>query len=118
MINRTKEKYLGQNIRTLRKQKGWTQVDLSKRLGCSQTVIAAYENNRKKPLADKIIQMAHLFDVSYDQLLGASSEQMQQPKKAKVSKLAKMFEEVESLPAQEKTVLIKMIDGLLAKHRK
>lgn len=116
-MSNKKKSHLGENIRSFRKNKGWTQKDLAQKLECSQTVVAAYENNRRMPLADKIIQMAELFNVSYDQLFG-STETKPTVAKSKTTKLWKLFEEVDSLPPQEKTVLIKMIEGLIASSKK
>jgi transcriptional regulator with XRE-family HTH domain len=108
---------LGKNIRYLRKLKGWTQKELAAKLGCSQAVVAAYEHNRRLPLTDKIILMTQLFGVSYDQLFGTKNAIKTAPTKS--GKLWKRFEQAENLPPHDKTVLIKMIDGLLEqqKHR-
>ena len=109
------ETNLGNNIRFFRKEKGWTQKDLATKLGCSQAVIASYEKETRTPLADKIIVMAQLFNVSFNELFGVQNNiKIKQPKN---SKLWKKFEEIDKLPPHEKTVLIKMIDGLLAQKK-
>ena len=107
---------LGKNIRYLRKLKKWTQKDLAEKLGCSQAVIASYESNKRQPLTEKIILMANIFGVSYDQLFGARA--FKNAGQAKNSKLWKIFEQADNLPPHDKTVLIKMIDGLLKQQKK
>jgi len=115
MKNEANGKDLGKNIRYLRKLKGWTQKDLAQKLNCSQAVVASYENNKRWPLSEKIITMANLFGVSYDQLFGVQKLRTTGP--AKNSKLWKRFEEADKLPPHDKTVLIRMIDGLLREQK-
>lgn len=40
---------IGNAIRTLRKKCGWTQEQLGKRIGCTQSAIASYESGRICP---------------------------------------------------------------------
>jgi len=40
---------LGETIRSMRKQHGWTQTDLVQKLDCSQEMIAYYEKGERKP---------------------------------------------------------------------
>ena len=63
---------LGKNIRLLRKQKGLTQVELAKLLGCSQAIITAYENGQKKPSVDTLAYLAETLGVSIDHVIGKS----------------------------------------------
>ena len=104
---------LGKNIRLLRKQKGWTQIDLAEKLECTQGIITAYENCVKLPSADKIATMAKLFGVSTDELFGREDIKSTKPKSPK---LWKKFEQLEKLSQSDKRTVFKMIDGLLAQR--
>ena len=107
---------LAKNIRYLRKLKGWTQQDLAKRLGCSQALVASYEAGKRQPLTEKLTKLTELFGVTYDQIYGLKG--MRTSGMPKNNKLWKRFEEASKLPPHEKTVLIKMIDGLLEQNKK
>jgi transcriptional regulator with XRE-family HTH domain len=109
------ETNLGENIRYLRKLKKWSQQDLAEKLSCRQTMIANYESNYRKPSTKRLILLANLFGVNYDQLFGKKANRKKDPKKH--SKLWDRFEEADKLPPQDKTVLIKMIDGLLSQRK-
>jgi DNA-binding XRE family transcriptional regulator len=61
--------YLQQNIRFLRKNKGFTQGQLAEKLGIKRSLIGAYEEERAVPKLLIIQQLSQLFGVSIDRLL-------------------------------------------------
>ena len=52
----------GKRLRALRISKGWTQSQLSARLGVTKSVISAYETALRYPSYDILIRIAALFD--------------------------------------------------------
>jgi transcriptional regulator with XRE-family HTH domain len=106
---------LGKNIRSLRNQKGWTQIDLAEKLGLTQGIITAYENNAKKPSLEKITTLAGLFGVTTDELIGHAELKIAAPPKS--PKLWKKFEQVQGLPIGDKRMVFRKIDGLIGQHR-
>ena len=69
MKDTERHNYIGDHIRKLREEKGWTQQVLGKKLGKKTSTISAYETNAKLPSVDCLIEMAELFDVSLDTLV-------------------------------------------------
>ena len=65
----------GNRLRALRIAKGWTQSQLSSRLGLTKSVISAYETALRYPSYDILIRIAALFGVSSDYLLGIEAAQ-------------------------------------------
>lgn len=63
---------MGRRIKQLRTQRNISQIALAKQLGVSKSVISSYENEVHYPPYDILLQMARLFGVSTDYLLGAS----------------------------------------------
>mgnify|MGYP001074305082 CR=1 FL=1 len=63
MKDTERHNYIGDHIRKLREEKGWTQQVLGKKLGKKTSTISAYETNAKLPSVDCLIEMAELFDV-------------------------------------------------------
>lgn len=59
----------GERIRALRKQAGWKQAELAKRLGLSTSAIGMYENNRREPPHSVLLQLSDIFGVTTDYLL-------------------------------------------------
>ena len=59
----------GEKIKALRKEKKWSQDDLSKAIGVHSKHISRYENNKVTPSPETLRKMADVFDVSTDYLL-------------------------------------------------
>ena len=60
------------NLRTLRTQKGVSQLQLANALGVSQQSINKYENHNVEPDIATLIAMASYFHTSVDYLIGAT----------------------------------------------
>lgn len=61
--------YFRTNLKRLRKAKGFTQDDLSKKIGVSRPKIGSYEEGRAEPKFETLQNIAHFFQVSIDELL-------------------------------------------------
>ena len=58
------------NIKDIRLRKGLTQEDVAAALGVSSVVYSRYETGKRQPSIDMLIQMADIFGVTVDFLLG------------------------------------------------
>jgi len=58
--------FAADNLKYLRKQKGWTQSELAERLGVKRAVIGAYEEKRADPRLSLIQLICQLFEISMD----------------------------------------------------
>ena len=65
----------GNKLRALRVGKGWTQEQLSTRLGVTKSVVSAYETSLRYPSYDILIRITAIFGVSSDYLLGIEQTQ-------------------------------------------
>ena len=61
----------GENMLTVRKQKGMTQQELGKVIGLDKRVISKYENGQTIPSIKVAIQIAQALQVSLDYLAGS-----------------------------------------------
>jgi transcriptional regulator with XRE-family HTH domain len=57
-------------IAELREKKGWTQEELTTTIGISRAALSHYEKSRRKPDFETLTQLADLFQVSIDYLIG------------------------------------------------
>ena len=62
--------FINNNIKYLRKDKGWTQQDLANGLGVKRPQIGSYEEGRADPRIQTLLNLSELFNVSVDDLLG------------------------------------------------
>jgi|TARA_B110000263_G_C15248039_1_gene482685 transcriptional regulator with XRE-family HTH domain len=60
---------VNENIRFLRKKKGWTQEMFSKKIGIKRSLVGAYEEGRSDPRLNNLLKMCELFDISLDNIL-------------------------------------------------
>ncbi len=59
----------GQNLKYLRKLRGWTQEEFATKLGIKRSLIGAYEEERADPRLDVLEILADMFRLSLDELL-------------------------------------------------
>lgn len=60
---------LGQRIAALRRQKNMSQADLARKLKISPSAVGMYEQDRRTPSTELLVNMAGVFGVSTDFLL-------------------------------------------------
>ncbi len=64
----------GNRVKQLRQQADFTQAELAKRLEVSTAVISAYELGERTPRVDTLVNLADIFKVSTDYLLGIKAQ--------------------------------------------
>jgi len=66
---------LGARIAALRRAAGWNQAELAVKLRISPSAVGMYEQGRREPSAQTLVDLAKVFGVSVDYLLtGEGSE--------------------------------------------
>tara|TARA_Y100000992_G_scaffold220353_1_gene152675 strand:+ start:467 stop:1231 length:765 start_codon:yes stop_codon:yes gene_type:complete len=60
---------VNENIRFLRKKKGWTQEKFSKKIGIKRSLVGAYEEGRSDPRLNNLLKMCEVFKISLDNIL-------------------------------------------------
>ncbi|MFV8259985.1 helix-turn-helix domain-containing protein [Aerococcus viridans] len=60
--------YIGNKIKYYRKNNGWTQEELGKKLNTSKGRISNFERGYRTPNQDMLFEMAEIFDISIDDL--------------------------------------------------
>ena len=63
------ENYFYKNLKYLRKQRGFTQEQLAKRLKRDYTTIGKWEKNERTPKLEEVIKIAEFFDVSLHDII-------------------------------------------------
>ena len=58
---------IGEKIKELRIEKGFSQMQLGKTIGVSQKAIDYWERNVNEPKASYIIALVKTFDISFDE---------------------------------------------------
>lgn len=66
----------GMRLQQLRMSHNMSLADLGKKINRSKSVICGYENNYKTPPLEVLVQMAVIFNVSLDYLVGIDKNEM------------------------------------------
>lgn len=106
---------LGERLKQLRRDRGWSQADLATKVGADAGQISRYENGHMTPSAEAVAKLAEILDVSCDYLLIESSPR--RPLHAPENALGDRLAVVAELSNEEIGVLRSAIDGLVAKSR-
>lgn len=61
---------LEENLRRLRRLRGWRQREAGEALGMTRAAYANYENGLRSPKPEVLLRLAKLYQVSVDALLG------------------------------------------------
>ena len=59
----------GQNLKYLRKLRGWTQDEFANKLGIKRSLVGAYEEERAEPRLEVLEVISDMFKVTLDELL-------------------------------------------------
>lgn len=66
--------FFGDKLKSVRKSRHITQLELSKRLGVSKGTISAYEQSLSYPSIETLTKLCFILDTSADYLLGISDD--------------------------------------------
>ena len=113
MKDTERHNYIGDHIRKLREEKGWTQQVLGKKFGKKTSTISAYETNAKLPSVDCLIEMAELFDVSLGNRSNMISIRALRPEqKELISELTQVFSARHTTAEQRLELFSKIVSHL------
>jgi transcriptional regulator with XRE-family HTH domain len=103
---------LGERLARIRKERGYTQVELAERIGTIQSLVSDYEVDRLRLSAEMAVRFALALGVTTDELLHPKAKKAANGKKPS-RKVMRRVEQIEKLPPQQQMVLLKTIDTFL-----
>lgn len=92
---------VSENIKYLRKLKGWTQGDLAERIEIKRSLVGAYEEGRADPRLNNLTNISRLFKVSIDNLIHKDLTRMSEDEIGKLGKGAKSDTRVLSITVND-----------------
>ena len=104
-------KALGARIAELRKEQGLSQQALADQLEIPQQTYANYEVARARIPASMLPDLARIFGVGVDELLGLRNGS---GKRGPTPKFQKQLERIAQLPRAQQRVVMQMLDGVLS----
>ena len=104
---------LGQRLAELRKQRGYSQEELARRIGAVQVVISDYEHGRLRLSAEMALRFAAALDVPIQELLQPSEAITVEPAERPSRRLLRRMQQIEQLPRRKQAALLTTIDTFL-----
>jgi transcriptional regulator with XRE-family HTH domain len=102
---------LGQRLTRLRKQHGFTQVELAEKVGITQVLISAYETGRAYFSVEMAVRFALVLEISLDELLHPKAKKTSGKKPSR--RVLRRLEQIERLPHRKQVALLTTIDAFL-----
>ncbi len=106
---------LGERLKQLRQEHGWSQADLAAKIGTDPGQISRYENGKMTPSPEAVVRLAEILDVTTDYLLIDSSPR--RALHAPEDVLGDRLNTVSELTEDELAVVLSVIDVPAAKNR-
>ena len=114
MANKDILKDFGLRVKTLRKQKRWTQKELAAKFDVRPAHLNKYESGLHAPPLEKLIKLAEIFDSTVDYLLtGNRSEE----RPLHNLRLLERLRALEDFQAEDQEAVIKLIDAMIVKNK-
>jgi transcriptional regulator with XRE-family HTH domain len=100
----------GQRLSRIRRERGFTQIELAEKTGLVQTLVSDYERGKLRLNADMILRLSTALEVSTDDLLQPAGSRNP---KITSRKVLRRLERMEALHPAQQTVLLRTIDTFL-----
>ncbi len=110
----TIRKGLGTRIKELRKNQKWTQKELAAKIDARFSQLNKYECGLNSPPADKLIQLAEIFNTTVDYLLTGNQTEESPLHNLR---LLERFMALENFKAEDQETVIKLIDAMIVKNK-
>jgi transcriptional regulator with XRE-family HTH domain len=108
-VKAEEDKAFGNRLLALRKERGWSQPELGKRIGTSGAIIGRYERGEITPSIEVAKKLADTFGVTLDFLVGDKAV----PNILSDQTMLARWQEIDALEAKERDRILSMVDSLV-----
>lgn len=107
---------LAENIRSIRKKKGWSQKELGEMIGSHLSHINRIEKGKYNPSLDVLKKIADSLEVSLDYLVSDKAEEFKEVK-IEDKNMAERIKLLNTLEPEDRKAVIRVIDAMLTKKK-
>ncbi|HEY7885306.1 MAG TPA: helix-turn-helix transcriptional regulator [Cellvibrionaceae bacterium] len=105
----TEDKEFGNRLLSLRREQGWSQPELSKKIGTSGAIIGRYERGEITPSIEVAKKLADVFGVTLDYLI----DDKKMPNILQNQAMLTPWKEIDSLETPEQERILSVVDSLV-----
>lgn len=102
-------------LKELRKNKGWSQGQLAKKIDADLQRISKYERGLIWPTMELMVKLAKVFDVSIDFLI--RDDQNTAVTKIRNQKLLNQLEAINNLPQEGQETVVSFLDAFIKRRK-
>ncbi|MCA9793015.1 MAG: helix-turn-helix transcriptional regulator [Candidatus Eremiobacteraeota bacterium] len=107
---------LGDRLRELRKQRGWTQKETAEKLGVHVRHYNRYENDQVEPPSKALKALAQLFEMTVEELLEANAREHFESL-IPDAELFEQFQEVARLEKEDRDAVKRILSALIMNRK-
>ena len=104
----------GQRLARLRKEKGLTQEEVASRIVISPQAVSKWENGNSEPDLNTLNQLADIFNVSVDELLGRDNNKENKKESPETEVVQEEADEVVNVPEKKETKPFWIVTSILS----
>jgi transcriptional regulator with XRE-family HTH domain len=108
---------LGERIKRMRLERGWSQTQLAQKLKIHQKQISGYERSVHVPSTEVLIRVAELFDCSLDYLAFDDRPDTKAGAQIADRELLERLEKIDRLPEADKDTVKAVLDSFILKDQ-
>ncbi len=109
------KKDLGARVRSLRQQRGITQVELALAMHLTQSNVSAIERGVRGITIHQVVELARILRVTTDEILGQGHEPHSGTPPVRDRRFLRRLQMIGRLPKRDQQALLRTIDAFLAK---
>lgn len=103
---------IGKRLSRFRKEHGYTQKELAKKIGITHNLVSDYETGRLTLNGEMVVRFALTLNVTADEILGLKPGK-RQPGKNPSLKIVRRLDKIASMPPAKQKAFLQTIDALL-----
>ncbi len=107
---------LGERIKRLRLDRGWSQAQLGQKLAVHQKQVSGYERDVHVPSTELLVRLAEALDVTLDYLVSGSRGESERIEVAD-RELLRHMEAIDKLPERDREAVKAVLESFILKHR-
>lgn len=108
---------VGERIKRMRMERGWSQTQLAQKLKVHQKQISGYERDVHVPSTEVLMRMAELFDCSLDYLAFENRPNVRAALPIADRELLEKLQAVDRLPEADKATVKAVLDSFILKDQ-
>lgn len=108
--------YFVENVKRLRKERGWSQANLADKMGVHTNHVNRMETGKYNPSLDTLIKLAETFEVPLDYLVYNKNDSLEEVR-IEDQAFAEKIKLLNTIQEDDKNAIFRFIDAILTRDK-